>query len=200
MRGLHRLLLPLLLVLLSLLSPCSAHESASAALFHDRSPLLTLEELTEVSSAVADERTRWGLSDNVAHYLGLRRLLSFSLPVHVNLIFIGFHGDGNGFLTLNQADFAAWFEHLEHELEHVVAPVGETQTTTDENETPDSSVRYRFLVDVLHLSPLVNTIVEDTIVWGLASEEPPEADQPDDQHTDDHGEYHYGTGQHSGSR
>lgn len=171
-----------------------SHESISSTLFHDKSPLLEVEHFTELSSAIMDEQTRWGLSDNMAHYLNLHRLVSFSMPVHVNLIFIGFNGDGNAYLTLNQADYAAWFEHMEHELEHVVAPVGELQTTTDENETPDSNVKYRFLVDVLHLSPLVNTIVEDTIVWGLADEEPEEADQDahGENHKDIRGDMHYG--------
>lgn len=196
MSALSPSLILILLVLLSLASLCAAHEKRSAALFHDRSPLLEIEQITEISPDVLDEKLRWELSDNMAHYLGLRRLMSFTFPVHVNLIFVGFNGDGNGFITLNHIDYAAWFDHIEHELEHVIAPVGEHQTTTDENETPDSAVKYRFLIDVLHLSPLVNTIIEDTIVWGLASENPEsdgEADTKHADHKDMHGELKYST-------
>jgi hypothetical protein len=45
--------------------------------------------------------------------------------VHVNLIFVGFDGDGQNGIKIPSHLFEEWFDHLEHSLEHEILPVGD---------------------------------------------------------------------------
>jgi hypothetical protein len=92
--------------------------------------------------------------------------------VPINIILLGFEGDGLESINLAPEDLKPWFEHIEHSLNHVVVPVGEEQTTTHVYHTEGVPVEYSLHLNVLKLCPLVSTILEDIIYWNLRPEEP----------------------------
>jgi hypothetical protein len=46
-------------------------------------------------------------------------------------------------ITIDKELLKPWFKHIQHELPHLIVPVGEHQTTTEIYETRRSSVHYR---------------------------------------------------------
>ncbi|KXZ55672.1 hypothetical protein GPECTOR_2g1222 [Gonium pectorale] len=57
-------------------------------------------------------------SANLAEYLGLAPVESLHLPVPLNVILLGFAGDGNGGVNISLPELNDWFEHLDHILPH----------------------------------------------------------------------------------
>lgn len=111
------------------------------------------------------------LIGSLAHYLSIHAIKSLSIPVTINIILLGFEGDGSEGINLKPEDLKPWFEHLDHYVSHVVVPVGEDQTTTNVFHTENIPIEYSLHLNVLKLCPLVTTILEDTIYWNLRPEE-----------------------------
>lgn len=54
----------------------------------------------------------------LAEYLGLHQIHSLHLPVPLNVVLVGFAGDGNGGVNVSQHELNEWFQHLDHVLPH----------------------------------------------------------------------------------
>ena len=63
------------------------------------------------------ERRRYLSSASLASYLGIQSVKAVHVPVPVNLILVGFSGEGHMGLKLDHADLVAWLEHADHGLE-----------------------------------------------------------------------------------
>jgi hypothetical protein len=129
--------------------------------------------------------------ENVANYGGFRKVHSVNIPIHINLILIGFDGDGNRGIHLTQHDLEPWLEHIEHTLPHLVIPVGEEQLTTQIIKTPRLPVKYKYTTRVIKLSQLVTTILEDAIFWHLRPENSLVAEHQLTTEREHHSQYFY---------
>jgi len=135
-----------------------------------------------------EEADKWVQAGNLAYFLNLHSIKSVSIPVMVNLIFIGFEGDGNNGITFSEENFKPWFAHIPYNIRHSVVPVGEDQTTTLRVPTPKTSVDYTIMLNVVKLCPMVNTILSDFLLWNVRSESQSFAEDHEDDETR---EYHY---------
>jgi hypothetical protein len=63
-----------------------------------------------------------------------------------------------------------WFEHVTHQLPHIILPVGEEQTNTKKIKMRETKLDYIYSINVIRLDPMVNTIIEDVLVWGVRNE------------------------------
>jgi hypothetical protein len=106
-----------------------------------------------------------------AHIADLKQIEKVILPVRVNIAFVGFEGDGQGALRLTPQDLQPWFEHIEHIVPHTVVPLGEEQLTVDATTNQKSAVSYRVEINVIELDPLVNTIIEDVLLWNVREDQ-----------------------------
>lgn len=115
-----------------------------------------------------------------------------SLPIHINLIFVGFDGDGQNGIKIPTHLFEEWFEHVEHTIDHETIPFGDNSTKPSSFvyssnrvfacrsnifapfsfERSYSRVKYRFMARIIKVSSLVNTIIENAIMYHLRAEDP----------------------------
>jgi len=109
---------------------------------------------------------------NLALFGNITTPTTFHLPIPVNLLLIGFEGEGNEGLHLSNEEFHSWFQFIDTEFHHTVVPVGEEQTTTEHFPTRPTHIEYRYNIHVVRTSPLVTTILEDAIIWHLRPEDP----------------------------
>jgi len=112
----------------------------------------------------------WIESENIGKLLDLHFTKTLHLTIPVNIIFVGFGGEGNRGINLSQEDLLEWFSHIEHSIKNVIVPIGEDYTTTDKINTPSTHIEYSFDLQVSKLDPMVNTLIEDAIFWHLRSE------------------------------
>ena len=68
------------------------------------------------------ERRRYLSSASLASYLGIQSVKAVHVPVPVNLILVGFSGEGHVGLKLDHADLVAWLEHADHVRPHARLP------------------------------------------------------------------------------
>ena len=68
------------------------------------------------------ERRRYLSSASLASYLGIQSVKAVHVPVPVNLILVGFSGEGHMGLKLDHADLVAWLEHADHVRPHARLP------------------------------------------------------------------------------
>ena len=73
---------------------------------------------------------------------------------------------------LTEEQLEPWFGHIEHTLKHIIAPVGEEQTTISTFKTKEVPIEYRFHYNLVNLSPLFDTITQDYILWNTRPERP----------------------------
>ncbi|KAG2435642.1 hypothetical protein HXX76_006844 [Chlamydomonas incerta] len=57
-------------------------------------------------------------NSTLAEYLGLHQIQSLHMPVPLNVVLVGFAGDGNGGVNVSQHELNEWFQHLDHVLPH----------------------------------------------------------------------------------
>lgn len=150
------------------------------------------------------ELVKWLESESVASYRGWAPTRTVDVPVLLNIVFVGFDGDGSYGLKLSQDDLEKWFEHIEHSLPHTSVPVGvgedepddeEIARTADESVNPEgiaaavpwathggsvkpkrpSVVEYKYSFNVVKLDPMVNEYFEGLLSRNLRPDVPPPA-------------------------
>lgn len=94
-------------------------------------------------------RERWLEAGDVAEYSGVRPVRSLVLPVHVNLVFVGFDGAGGNRFHLGNATLRAWFEHLENFVHHShineLFNAGGDRADEELPAVPPEALSYRFV-------------------------------------------------------
>jgi len=136
-----------------------------------------MKEVTELQRELQDSAKgkqksipqHWAESGNLAAFNGLKTEPYITVPVDLNLIFIGFSGDGHHRLVLNEDELRPWFEHLEHRMEHVLVPVRQA-SDADEGDgprRPGTGVYYHYRFHVVDVHPDVGALVE-SVVWDNA--------------------------------
>ena len=106
----------------------------------------------------AELRRGWFGTRNVAEGLGLSEVGRFPVRVALNIILVGFQGDGNAAISVTNDVLKPWFEHLDHELPHVF--VRNQNVDRSSEYEPRSKVVYDYTYRVLELDPLVNSVFE----------------------------------------
>ena len=129
----------------------------------------------ELQDAVAKKFTgsaqkRWLEAGNVARFNGLHPDPYITIPVDINLVFIGFSGDGHYKLNLAEEELKPWFEHMEHLMEHTLVPTNDSPDQS--HPTRKTHVYYRYKFHVLELHPDVDAIIE-ALIWDNARPEDP---------------------------
>lgn len=92
------------------------------------------DELTRVRSLHKrnfDDPANYTQSDNLASYLGLSRIEGVHLPIPVNVLLIGFDGDGNHDVEIRPEELHEWFETLDHIIPHTRVPLSELTCKED---------------------------------------------------------------------
>ena len=135
-------------------------------------PLAEISKIThELQNAVAKKgppEKRWLEAGNVARYNGLSAEPYITVPVTMNLIFIGFSGDGHYKLNLAEEELKPWFEHMEHRMEHTLVPTNDAPDAS--HPTRNTHIYYKYDFHVLELHPDVDSIIE-AIIWDNARAE-----------------------------
>mmetsp|Transcript_14116 Transcript_14116/g.36560 ORF Transcript_14116/g.36560 Transcript_14116/m.36560 type:complete len:1008 (+) Transcript_14116:343-3366(+) len=78
-----------------------------------------------------DDWKEFGDSPDLATYLGLRPVESVHIPLPLNIIFVGFSGDGNYGVDFKAEEMADWFENLDHVVPHIYIPEAELRCQED---------------------------------------------------------------------
>ncbi|KAF6255218.1 hypothetical protein COO60DRAFT_237950 [Scenedesmus sp. NREL 46B-D3] len=70
-------------------------------------------------------------SANLATYLGLHPVDGLHMSVPLNLVFIGFQGDGNAKVDVSSEDLVSWFSHVDHVLPHTRVALSDLSCSLD---------------------------------------------------------------------
>lgn len=70
-------------------------------------------------------------SPNLAAYLGLHPIDALHMSVPLNLVFIGFQGDGNSKVDISGDELLSWFSHVDHVLPHTRVALSELSCSLD---------------------------------------------------------------------
>lgn len=154
-------------------------ETASGSLRTSNIPLDQVRKLTEELRGVNSDGShkgpkpsnqRWLEAGNLARYNGLYPEPYITIPVDINLVFIGFTGDGHYKLNLAEEELKPWFEHMEHRMAHTLVPTNDAPDAS--HPTRNTHIYYKYKFHVLELHPDVDAIIE-AIVWDNARPEDP---------------------------
>nr|XP_024395234.1 uncharacterized protein LOC112291681 isoform X2 [Physcomitrium patens] len=98
--------------------------------FWNENVMSHVNEDWEVSKEISREaKANYTKAGFLGYYLNLEEIDALHIPVPVNLIFVGFNGDGNQAIKLGQAELERWFSNLDHLMEHTRVPqLGESLT------------------------------------------------------------------------
>jgi len=107
---------------------------------------------------------------SVANFLRTRKVHTVHIPLHVNLFFVGFEGDGNRLLEFEEGEFESWFAHMEHEVEHIWAPLDE-HGAFGTGDVPHSHFMFDIKLRAQKLSPAFSTSLEDVLRWNLLNDD-----------------------------
>eukprot|EP00736_Rhodelphis_marinus_P003986 Rmarinus@m.13337 len=110
---------------------------------------------------------KWVNAGNVAEYLSPYNIESISFPVQVHVVFVGFMGEGNLELNMDQAYLRRWFEQLPAFKEHIYSRYNEYSSSGG-----PMRVRFDLSYHVVQVSPDVSLLVEDIIKASLRAENP----------------------------
>lgn len=127
-------------------------------------------ELQEMANKKGPPQQRWIEAGNLAKYNGMFPEPYITIRVDINLVFIGFSGDGHYKLNLGEEQLKPWFEHMEHRMEHTLVPTNDAPDAS--HPTRSTHVYYKYHFNVLELHPDVDTIIE-AIIWDNARPENP---------------------------
>ncbi len=107
----------------------------------------------------------WVEAGTVGHFLNLTPVSrSATLSVQINVLLVGFQGDGNRQLDIPQEQLAHFFEHLADRLEHVVVPIGEEQTTLKKIITRETGLEHDASIRFIMADPLVTVALENILL------------------------------------
>ncbi len=70
-------------------------------------------------------------SGSLASYLNLGPVEAMHMPVPVNVMFVGFQGDGNLHVNISGEQLQEWFGHLDHVLPHTRVELSELACAED---------------------------------------------------------------------
>ena len=122
--------------------------------------------LATLLSVLADANLESFLShSDLASFLGLHRA-PLTLPTELNLIFVGFSGDGDAALNVSAATLAPWFQQLRDIVPHTVLPSRED----DVAGSADGALQYSTRLRVHRLAPEVTRRMEELISGHLRPE------------------------------
>ena len=140
-----------------------------------------------VGVAAADSQLDRFLSTaDVASFLGLHPRTPLTLPTEVNVLFIGFAGEGDAALNVSDAVLAPWFQQLRDIVPHAVLPRPRTNpdgasespalahrkpaVLASDASAPAPAVQYSTRLRVHRLAPEVTQRIEDLIAGHLRPE------------------------------
>jgi hypothetical protein len=110
----------------------------------------------------------------LGYYLKLEEIDAVHIPIPINLIFVGFNGEGNQDIKLGQAELERWFTNIDHLIEHTRVPLlGESLTPfyrakgdgTQRHHLPlVSNTHYNYSVHSIEMDAGVTKVFERAIV------------------------------------
>eukprot|EP00798_Chlamydomonas_sp_ICE-L_P024546 gene24546-10156_t len=93
------------------------------------------DELTRIrnlhNANVFDDKEVFLAAENLATYLGLEKVNAVHMPMPLTFVFLGFTGDGNHKIDIDEEEVAAWFEGLDHILPHTRVELSELACSED---------------------------------------------------------------------
>jgi hypothetical protein len=107
----------------------------------------------------------WVEAGSVGQFLNLTtRSEKLHIPLQINVLMVGFQGDGFRQLDIPQERLAHFFEHIAHRLDHVVVPIGEEQTTLKQIVTRETFLEHDVNVRFIMADPLVTVALENLLL------------------------------------
>ncbi|KAG0625344.1 hypothetical protein M758_2G047100 [Ceratodon purpureus] len=157
--------------------------------FWSRNVLSHVNEDFDVSKEVGREaKANYTKAGYLGYYLKLEEIDSIHIPIPINLIFVGFNGEGNQDIKLGQAELERWFSKIDHLIEHTRVPQqGESLTPfyrlkgdgTQRHHLPlVSNTHYNYSVHSIEMNDGVTRVFERAIV-ALSRREDPSDTKPD---------------------
>lgn len=90
-----------------------------------------LRQIRKLHSRSFEDKGHFLSSPDVASYLGLSAVDALHLPIPVNVVFVGFGGEGNLKVKISPAELQSWFEHLDHIIPHTRVLLSELSCRED---------------------------------------------------------------------
>ena len=100
------------------------------------------------------ERRRYLSAESLASYLGIQSVRAVHVPVPVNLILVGFDGDGHMGLRLDHTDLVAWLEHADHVRHHARLPSSVDSRVGGSSRSDDDDDNAKRHPHELHAEPV----------------------------------------------
>ena len=82
------------------------------------------------------------------------------VPVPLNFILVGFNGDGNRGVSLNEDELQRWFHHMDFEEPHTRVPVDGYVSDQHTKLPTVSYVQYNYSAHVVEVGPEVSKTFE----------------------------------------
>jgi len=111
------------------------------------------EELME-----SEEIKTAGRYSGINLFKQFKKISSVQIPIKINLIFIGFNGNGNQKININENFIKPWFEHIDHTIPHTFV-----DTLHPKTESINIDIEYSYTFNVIEMHPMV----EDVIEWAI---------------------------------
>ncbi len=125
----------------------------------------------EASREQEAARRAWTEAVTVGQFLNVSKTGKLHVPVQINVVLVGFQGDGFQQLDIPQDQLAHFFEHIAHRLDHVVVPLGEEQTTLKQIRTRDTRVEYDVTLRFIMADPLVTVALENVLLQNARNDD-----------------------------
>lgn len=109
---------------------------------------------------------RWLKSEDIADFCDIKSIKYVTVPIVLNIVFIGFEGNGQHGFVMHDDDLQLWFEHIEHQFDI------NRLIHLDHKESSHFSLKYSVSLRLIKLSPLVNIVIENAILKGMRSDVP----------------------------
>lgn len=121
-----------------------------------------LQRIRQLHQKSMNDKATYMKSKNLAEYLGLSRVDAVHLPVPVNVLLVGFDGNGYKNVNITGEDFSSWFRHMDHVIPHTRVPLSELSCQEQGSCTKLERVgRPRPLPSYVHLNLGVRAVEVD---------------------------------------
>ena len=114
------------------------------------------------------ERRRYLSAESLASYLGIQSVRAVHVPVPVNLILVGFDGDGHMGLRLDHTDLVAWLEHADHVRHHARLPSSVDSRVGGSSRSDDDDDDAKRHPHELHAEPVDDDHLHDAPTHSVA--------------------------------